>query len=353
MQVYGASQKMDAGSIPDGFCEVDADAGARWGAFYRSTTRGAGNRYMAKCKFCGVVLSGRPERLAEHIIVGECQSITQEAKSAYVNDVSRESLLKKRENLDSHVIKPPKMRSTGPRDTRINPNSRYIVFACDVFHSFAEELQLANPERYRHFPIEWGKFPDGTDRITISGFSPRNEVAGEHCLFIASFHNNEVTLSQFSVFIVLLQSFIESLTILLPFYPVGSCCRDSVKQKRMIGGCRNYGAGGSRRKSGHSEHVCHVVFQSSELRSTDETYVIRSSHSAKPLFLPWKLHSIIAIVCSYVLSSVIGHYDYCRCISGRWSGETIQRRVQSHWIAYHCLRQSAGRRPSNCACAGW
>ena len=41
-------------------------------------------------------------------------------------------------------------------------------------------------------------------------------------LFFASFHNNDVTLSQFSVLIVLLQSFIDSLTIVLPFFPVGT-----------------------------------------------------------------------------------------------------------------------------------
>lgn len=39
---------------------------------------------------------------------------------------------------------------------------------------------------------------------------------------LASFHNNDVTLSQFSVMVSLLQSFIESLTVVLPFYPVGT-----------------------------------------------------------------------------------------------------------------------------------
>jgi hypothetical protein len=41
-------------------------------------------------------------------------------------------------------------------------------------------------------------------------------------LFLASFHNNDVTLSQFQVMICLLQSFIESLTVVLPFSPVGT-----------------------------------------------------------------------------------------------------------------------------------
>jgi hypothetical protein len=51
---------------------------------------------------------------------------------------------------------------------------------------------------------------------------PVNRISGEHVLFLASFHNNDVTLSQFSVMVTLLQSFIESLTVVLPFYPVGT-----------------------------------------------------------------------------------------------------------------------------------
>ena len=36
---------------------------------------------------------------------------------------------------------------------------------------------------------------------------------------LASFHDNDVTLSQFQVMVMLLMSFVESLTIVLPFYP--------------------------------------------------------------------------------------------------------------------------------------
>jgi len=57
--------------------------------------------------------------------------------------------------------------------------------------------------------------------IQIGGFYPVNQVSGEHVLFLASFHNNDVTLSQFQVMIALLQSFIESMTVVLPYSPVG------------------------------------------------------------------------------------------------------------------------------------
>ena len=99
---------------------------------------------------------------------------------------------------------------------------RYVVFAHEAMKGFARRLEESDPDRFLMFPIHWDKFPDGTDNITIEGFSPTNCIAGQHVIFFASFYDNDVTLSQFSALIVLLQSFIESLTIVLPFYPVGT-----------------------------------------------------------------------------------------------------------------------------------
>ena len=39
---------------------------------------------------------------------------------------------------------------------------------------------------------------------------------------MASFHNNDVALAQFYALVALLESFIESMTIVLPFYPTGT-----------------------------------------------------------------------------------------------------------------------------------
>lgn len=87
-------------------------------------------------------------------------------------------------------------------------NKKYLVFAESSQLTLAKNLCDKNPSRFRLLPISWNKYPDGTDNISISGYHPKNEIAGEHILFFASFHNNDVTLSQFSVMIVLLQSFI-------------------------------------------------------------------------------------------------------------------------------------------------
>jgi phosphoribosylpyrophosphate synthetase len=83
-------------------------------------------------------------------------------------------------------------------------------------------MPITSHHAHLNVTSQWGKFPDGTDNIEVGGFYPQNRISGEHVLMLCSFHNNDVTLSQFSVMIMLLQSFIESLTIVLPYYPVGT-----------------------------------------------------------------------------------------------------------------------------------
>jgi phosphoribosylpyrophosphate synthetase len=99
---------------------------------------------------------------------------------------------------------------------------KYQIIAGPSMESFATSISEREPARFMYQPTIWKKFDDGTDYIEIGGFHPINRISGQHVLMIASFHNNDVTLSQFSVMICLLQSFISSLTVVLPFYPVGT-----------------------------------------------------------------------------------------------------------------------------------
>ena len=103
-----------------------------------------------------------------------------------------------------------------------NGGKKYIILASPEMEEMAERISNKNPKRFLYHRSSWGKFPDGTDNIVLGGYSPVNLVSGEDVIFLSSFHNNDATLSQFSAFIVLLQSFINSLTIVLPFYPVGT-----------------------------------------------------------------------------------------------------------------------------------
>jgi phosphoribosylpyrophosphate synthetase len=102
----------------------------------------------------------------------------------------------------------------------------------------ANKLVELYPRRFKYHETMWRKFPDGTDNIEIGGFQPVNHISGQHILMLASFHNNDVTLSQFSVMITLLGSFIESLTVVLPFYPVGTMER--VVQEGQVATANSY-----------------------------------------------------------------------------------------------------------------
>lgn len=99
---------------------------------------------------------------------------------------------------------------------------RYQIIAAEACEPLAERMARDYPDRFTFHATTWEKFPDGTDNIEIGGFTPHNVISGEHVLFLASFHNNDVTLSQFQVMICLLQSFVESMTVVLPFSPVGT-----------------------------------------------------------------------------------------------------------------------------------
>ena len=116
---------------------------------------------------------------------------------------------------------------------------QYIVLSAEVFKDLGKRMQaLGGTETFRYMDICWSKYPDGTDNIKVEGFEPRNLIAGSHIIFLASFHSNDVTLSQFSVFVYLLQSFIESLTIVLPFYPVGT--QDRMDEEGRVAAANTY-----------------------------------------------------------------------------------------------------------------
>jgi len=117
---------------------------------------------------------------------------------------------------------------------------QFIIFSAPPFTELAARLQASNPNRFRYFPIDFSKFADGTDNITISGYSPKNFIASSDVLFLASFDSNDTTLSQFSVFIVLLQSFISSLTICLPYFPVGT--NERVEEEGKVATANTYSA---------------------------------------------------------------------------------------------------------------
>eukprot|EP01038_Epipyxis_sp_PR26KG_P008996 gene8996-12136_t len=119
-----------------------------------------------------------------------------------------------------------------------NHETKYQLFAAPGMEDLAKSIVSAYPSRFLYHETKWNKFPDGTDNIEIGGFQPINRVSGERVLMLGSFHNNDVTLSQFSVMITLLTSFIDSLTVVLPYYPVGTMER--VTQEGQVATASTY-----------------------------------------------------------------------------------------------------------------
>jgi ribose-phosphate pyrophosphokinase len=102
---------------------------------------------------------------------------------------------------------------------------RYQIIAAPACESMASRLVTTHPARFTYHPTKWEKFPDGTDNIHVGGFHPQNVISGQRVLFLASFHNNDVTLAQFQVMICLLQSFVREMVVVLPYSPVGTMDR--------------------------------------------------------------------------------------------------------------------------------
>jgi phosphoribosylpyrophosphate synthetase len=70
--------------------------------------------------------------------------------------------------------------------------------------------------------ITWDMFNDQSDEIKIEKMDKPTHFMGKNILFVASFHNNSVTMSQFHVIAFLCECLVESLTILLPYYSTGT-----------------------------------------------------------------------------------------------------------------------------------
>jgi len=106
----------------------------------------------------------------------------------------------------------------------------YNVLSAPAWESFAERLQATDPGRFAYRKSVWQKFPDGvSDHIELGGYTPLNRIRGSHVLFLASFHDNDAIMSQFQALVCLAESFVQSLTIMLPFYPMGTMERVTVE----------------------------------------------------------------------------------------------------------------------------
>ena len=85
--------------IPSGFALPLPTQGKRWTGFYRSETKKAGNRYIAKCRYCLIELSGKPEKLHNHVL--RCSDWKPTEKAKYIQEVKEEKFVPRKRTYDS------------------------------------------------------------------------------------------------------------------------------------------------------------------------------------------------------------------------------------------------------------
>lgn len=105
----------------------------------------------------------------------------------------------------------------------------FNVMAYPTQEASAKRFCAWQPQRFRYINSHWKKFDDsGMDDIKLGGFEP-NVIKGGNVLFFADFFCNDAILSQLHVFITLCESFINSLTIILAYFPVATNERVTVE----------------------------------------------------------------------------------------------------------------------------
>lgn len=129
------------------------------------------------------------------------------------------------------MVEQPKLKraKSAPSDGPVTGGSdlmhhwTYNVIAWKSCEDLAKRLQASDPEKFVFHPTKWGKFSDSKmDHIVIGGFQPRNVIARSHVFFLASFDDNDAIMSQLHALTMLCESFLRTLTIYIPYFPVAT-----------------------------------------------------------------------------------------------------------------------------------
>jgi len=123
--------------------------------------------------------------------------------------------------------------------TQQRQDNQYYVIYHDSAKKFVDDL-LEKSEKpgcnisLKKYETNWGEFNDGSDDIKILGMTSPTTFKGKDMIFVASFHNNSVMMSQFHVIAFLCECLVGSLTVLLPYYPTGTMERVDINDDGVI-----------------------------------------------------------------------------------------------------------------------
>jgi len=98
-------------------------------------------------------------------------------------------------------------------------DKNYIVYSCKEMEPLVHKMCMDYPNRFRFESITFEHFKDGTPSIFINNIC---SIEGKDVIFFASFPKAIHKYDQLCVLLSLCESFINSLTIVLPFSPTGT-----------------------------------------------------------------------------------------------------------------------------------
>jgi phosphoribosylpyrophosphate synthetase len=123
------------------------------------------------------------------------------------------------------------LKEMNDRLTRLTGKHYHVLY----HDSMAEFIKtLKHPNLHFHTePIQWKRFLDGTDKIEIDELKT-SSLTNKHIFFVANFESNDATLSQLHALTYLCEVRIQSLTLLMPFFPTGTAERVSDGEEQIV-----------------------------------------------------------------------------------------------------------------------
>jgi adenine phosphoribosyltransferase len=97
-------------------------------------------------------------------------------------------------------------------------DKRAVLMYHPSMERIAVSIDANNRARIRRSEIQWASFPDGWPNVR---FEHRDTLEGRHVVFLASFHDKNLTMEQISMLIALPRQGIKSLRVFIPYYGPG------------------------------------------------------------------------------------------------------------------------------------
>ncbi len=103
----------------------------------------------------------------------------------------------------------------------------YTLVAHPRFSDVISKMARENPEKYALGNIDYNHFPDHTPNLSFSDV--KEQIEHRHIVYLGDFSNIAELFDQYNLLFNLVKNSALSLTIFMPFFPVGTSER--VEQK--------------------------------------------------------------------------------------------------------------------------